>query len=212
MSADAIRVVAADDHPLYREAMAEAIATCENVELVEICADGRAALNAIRRHEPDVAVLDMKMPKLDGRRVAERVQELGLATRVLFVSEYCEGELVLGALTAGGDGYLPKSATAAEISKAIVRVAAGETVLPAAVGGELVSTLHEHGHSELRLSDRESSVLRLIADGMSTREIAERLHVAVPTAKTHTQNLFSKLGVNTRGAAVASAMRRGLLD
>jgi two-component system, NarL family, nitrate/nitrite response regulator NarL len=207
-----IRVIAADDHPLYREALAEAITACDRIELLEICSDGRAALDAIRRHAPDVAVIDMKMPKLDGRYVAERVQELNLATRVLFVSEYNDGELVLAALTAGAAGYLSKSATATEISDAIVAISEGAAVLPPSVRDELVSTLHEHGHPDPRLSEREASVLKLIADGYSTKEIAEELHIAVPTAKTHTQNLYAKLGVNGRGAAVAAAMRRGLLD
>jgi two-component system, NarL family, nitrate/nitrite response regulator NarL len=207
-----VNVVVADDHPLYRQALCESIEANPLLDLVAIAADGRQALEAIQLHGPDVAVLDMRMPELDGQEVALRLRQRDATTRVLFVSEYHGGELVLQALTAGGAGYLPKTATGEEICAAIVRVAHGEAVLPSEVGGHLASTLYEHGHLATKLSPRELSVLQLIAEGNSARVIAERLQVAVPTVKTHTQNLYAKLGVSDRGAAVAEAMRRGLVD
>jgi two-component system nitrate/nitrite response regulator NarL len=206
-----ITVVIADDHPLFRAALAETISGAERLTLLAAASDGEEALDLIRTHRPDVAVLDMRMPRLDGREVVRRVRQNELATRVLFVSEYHGGELVLQALTAGGAGYLSKAASGDEICSAIARVAAGDAVLPSDIGTDLASTLREHGDTGTRLTARELGVLELIAEGESANMIAERLHLAVPTVKTHIQNLYAKLGVNDRGAAVAESMRRGLL-
>jgi two-component system, NarL family, nitrate/nitrite response regulator NarL len=207
-----VRVVIADDHPLFRAALTETIAGSDKLEVVATASDGQEALEMIRDHSPDVAVLDMRMPRLDGREVVRRVRQAELPTRVLFVSEYHGGELVLQALTAGGAGYLSKSASAAEICDSIVRIAKGDAVLPSEIGTDLASTLRERGDTGTRLTARELGVLELIAEGESANIIAQRLHLAVPTVKTHIQNLYAKLGVNDRGAAVAEAMRRGLLS
>jgi two-component system nitrate/nitrite response regulator NarL len=207
-----VRVVIADDHPLFRVAMTETIAGSDELELVAVAGDGQEALDLIRTHSPDVAVLDMRMPGLDGREVMLRLRQAELPTRVLFVSEYHGGELVLQALTAGGAGYLSKSAEAQEIRSAILRVAKGDAVLPSEIGTDLASTLRERGDTGTRLTARELDVLELIAEGEPASVIARRLHLAVPTVKTHLQNLYAKLGVNDRGAAVAEAMRRGLLS
>ena len=207
-----IKVVVADDHPLYRTALRRTLEEHPLLELAELVCDGRQALEAIERHRPQVAVLDIKLPVLDGQQVASRVRERELDTRVLFVSEHHSGELVLEALTAGGAGFLSKTATGEEICAAIVRVADGGSVLASEVGGELAETLSEHGEGAAKLSARELSVLELIAAGNSSREIAEQLQLAVPTVKTHTQHVYAKLGVGDRAAAVAEAMRRGLLQ
>ncbi|HXM86454.1 MAG TPA: response regulator transcription factor, partial [Solirubrobacteraceae bacterium] len=167
---------------------------------------------AIREHRPEVAVLDMRMPQLDGQAVVRRLRALELDTRVLFISEYHDGELVLDSLGNGAAGYLAKSATAEEISDAVRQVAAGECVLPASIGNGLVSAIRERTYSSVQLSERERTVLQLIAEGNTARLIALRLHLAVPTVKTHTKNLYAKLGVSDRGSAVAEAMRRGLVE
>jgi len=207
-----IRVVVADDHPLYRSALCEAIESSPDLDLVEQAADGREAWAAILRQTPDVAVLDMRMPGLDGKEIARRAREQRLDTRILFVSAHQGGELVLQAFTAGGAGYLSKSATGSEICSAVNRIARGEEVLPSDVGDGLAHALRESGPSGVRLSEREQVVLRLIAQGDTAPKIASRLGIAVPTVKTHIQNLYGKLGVGDRGAAVAEGMRRGLLD
>ena len=144
--------------------------------------------------------------------MVRRVRQAELDTRVLFVSEYHGGELVLQALTAGGAGYLSKSASAEEIRSSIVRIARGDAVLPSDVGTNLASALRERGDTGTHLTARELGVLELIAEGESASVIAHRLHLAVPTVKTHIQNLYAKLGVNDRGSAVAESMRRGLLS
>jgi two-component system, NarL family, nitrate/nitrite response regulator NarL len=209
---EAISVVVADDHPLFLRALRETIESCDGLTLSGGAADGQEALDMIRRERPTVAVLDMRMPKLDGREVMRRLREDGAQTRVLFISAYHGGELVLQALTAGAAGYLPKSATPDEICDAIRRISEGESVLPAEVGTELAGTLRDRGESGAHLTSREVDVLKLIAEGESANMIADRLHLAVPTVKSHIQNLYAKLGVNDRGAAVAEAMRRGLIS
>lgn len=209
---DPVRVVIADDHPLYLEALRQTIERRDGMILLATAADGEEALQAVRGHKPDVAVLDMRMPKLDGREVMRRLRETEPDTRVLFISEYYGGELVLQALTAGAAGYLPKSASGDEICAAIARISRGESVLPAEIGKGLAGTLRDRGYSGTHLTAREINVLELIAEGESANMIAARLHLAVPTVKSHIQNLYAKLGVNDRGAAVAEAMRRGLVS
>jgi two-component system nitrate/nitrite response regulator NarL len=205
-------VLVADDHPLYRAALGEAVRASPRLELVGLASDGDEALTAIRRHEPDVVLLDMRMPELDGHAVARRLHEQQSSTRVLFISEYHDGDLVLDALSAGGSGYLTKAATAEEICLAIGRVAGGECVLPPEVGHGLASAVRDHRHAVVRLSEREQTVLELIAEGNTARLIADQLHLATPTVKTHIKNLYTKLGVSDRGSAVAEAMRRGLVE
>jgi two-component system nitrate/nitrite response regulator NarL len=205
-------VVVADDHPLYRAALEEAIVSCPRLRLLQVATDGAEALAAVREHTPDVVVLDMRMPELDGQEVARQMRNDRLLTRVLFISEYHDGSLVLDSLSAGGAGYLSKAATAEEIREAIEQVARGECVLPPDIGRGLASVVREHRHANVQLSEREQTVLQLIAEGNTARLIAGQLHVAVPTVKTHIKNLYTKLGVSDRGAAVAEAMRRGLVE
>jgi two-component system nitrate/nitrite response regulator NarL len=207
-----VRVVVADDHPLYRAALVDVLQAGNGLELVATASDGREALELIRRHLPDVAILDMRMPHLDGREVMRRMRQEEIRTRVLFVSEYHGGEVVLQALTAGAAGYLSKGATAIEIVEAIHRIVRGDSVLPSDIGTDVATALRERGEVGIHLTARELGVLELIAEGETANVIAQRLHLAVPTVKTHIQNLYAKLGVNDRGAAVAEAMRRGLLS
>lgn len=210
--ATTIRVVIADDHPLYRAALADLVGHDPNLEVVHVAEDGRKALEAVLEHDPDVVVLDMKMPDLTGTEVATQIRERGSEARILFLSEYHTGELVTEAFEVGGAGYLAKSSGPAEIRSAIGRVAAGEVVLDAKLSDEVASAIRSRSATAPRLSPRELAVLREIAAGRGAREIALEMHLAVPTVKTHLSHLYQKLGVKDRGAAVAEAMRRGLLD
>ena len=207
-----VRVVIADDHPLYRAALSDVLSRAEGVSVVAVAADGREAFALIRQEHPHVALLDVRMPIWDGPAVARRVERDGLRTRVLFLSEYGQGEIVFRALAAGGSGYLSKASTGDEIRQAVLRVARGEEVLAPEAGQGLVRQIRQQGVERPALSGRELEVLQGIASGASARTIAERLHLAVPTIKTHIQNVYGKLGVSDRGAAVAEAMRRGLVD
>jgi len=213
MTALRLRVVVADDHPLYRDGVVRALSASGQVEVVAEAADGRAALAAIREHLPDVALIDYRLPELDGVAVAHAVNRDGLATRVLLVSAFTDSGVVYKALETGAAGFLPKEARREEIVEAVLAAARGETVLPPDVATGLVSEIRlRKQHDAPALTDREQEILRMIADGKSLPTIAKELFLGVTTVKTHVQHLYEKLGVSDRAAAVAAAMRRGLLE
>ena len=209
-------VVVADDHPVFREAVAAAIEASPGLTLAAAVCDGPEALAAIRRLGPDVAVLDLQLPGLSGLEVLSSVVGDGLSTRVMIVSASASGELVRAALMAGAAGYVSKAATLTAIREAVHAVARGETAISPEVQSELVAAMRAGGGdpaSEVSgLTARELQILRLIATGKSAPEIAEALIVSASTVKTHIRNLFEKLDVNDRAAAVAEGMRRGLLE
>jgi two-component system nitrate/nitrite response regulator NarL len=207
-------VLIADDHPLFREAIARVIAERPDLELVAEAADGRAALEKIRELEPDVAVIDVRMPQLDGSDVLLALREEGLHTNVVFLSAFLDSKTVYDAVAAGANAYLSKEAETGEIVTAILAAARGETILGPEVQTGLAEQIRfrEENESRPRLSEREHEVLKLIADGLSTPEIGERIHLSTATVKTHLQHLYEKLGVSERAAAVAEGMRRGLVD
>jgi two-component system, NarL family, nitrate/nitrite response regulator NarL len=207
-------VLIADDHPLFREAIARVIAERSDLELVAEAADGRAALEKIRELQPDVAVIDVRMPGLDGSDVLVALREEGLRTNVVFLSAFLDSKTVYDAVAAGANAYLSKEAETDEIVTAILAAARGETILGPEVQTGLAEQIRfrEENESRPRLSDREHEVLGLIAEGLSAPEIGERIHLSTATVKTHLQHLYEKLGVSERAAAVAEGMRRGLVD
>ena len=205
-------VVVADDHPLYRAGLVDAIAERPDLELVAECAGGRDAVEQILAHRPDVALLDMRMRDLDGVAVLEEIARAGSRTRVVFLSAYEEGEVVHGALTAGAAGYLSKETDRDEICDAIASAVDGEIVVSPNLPGVLVAYLHRRSDAgKPRLGGRELEVLRLTAEGLSAPEIAETLGIGATTVKTHLQRVYRKLEVTDRAAMVARALRLGLL-
>jgi two-component system nitrate/nitrite response regulator NarL len=208
-----VRVFVADDHPMYREGLVRAIKERPDLELVGECADGRTALPEIRRLTPDVAVLDVRMPGLTGTEVLNAIARERIATRVVFLSAHVESELVYRAVALGAAAYLSKEADRATIFDAVAAVARGQTVLSPEIQSGLAAQIQlRETESRPVLSPREQEVLRLIAEGGSAPEIARRLHLSPSTVKTHLQSLYEKLGVSDRAAAVAAAMRAGLLE
>jgi two-component system nitrate/nitrite response regulator NarL len=207
-------VLIADDHPLFREAIARVIAGRTDLELIAEASDGRAALERIRELEPDVAVIDVRMPELDGSDVLLALREEGLRTNVVFLSAFLDSKTVYDAVAAGAHAYLSKEAETDEIVTAILAASRGETILGPEVQTGLAEQirLREENDARPRLSDREHEVLKLIAQGLSAPEIAERIHLSTATVKTHLQHLYEKLGVSERAAAVAEGMRRGLVE
>jgi two-component system nitrate/nitrite response regulator NarL len=213
MPSPPIRVVVAEDHPLYRQGLVEAIRLRPEFSLVGEAGDGRTALEQIRALEPDVAVLDIKMPQLDGLRVLNAIARDGIETRVLLVSAFTEGERVHEALSRGAAGFLSKESSGAEICDAIAVAARGEIALGREMQSALAGELRLRESTERpRLSEREAEILRLLAEGMSSQEIADHLIISATTVKTHLRNLYEKLEVSDRAAAVAQAMRGGLLE
>jgi two-component system nitrate/nitrite response regulator NarL len=208
-----VRVVVGDDHPVYRDGLVRALDTSGRTEVVAAVGDGRAALDAIREHTPDVALLDYKMPGLDGIAVAHAVVRDRLTTRVLLVSATTEGSVVYRAIQDGAAGFLSKEADRDDIVAAVVACARGEDVLPAELVSSLTAQVRQHAQGQAPLlSERERQILQLIADGKSVPEMAAELYLAQTTIKTHIRRLYEKLGVSDRGAAVAQAMRNHLLE
>ncbi|MDI9915111.1 response regulator transcription factor [Rhodococcus sp. IEGM 1379] len=213
LQAGKVSVVVGDDHPLFREGVVRALSGNESIDVVGEADDGAQSLALIRELKPQIALLDFRMPILDGTQVAAAVTRDQLPTRVLLLSAHDEASVVYQALQAGACGFLPKESTRAEIVSAVLDCAAGRDVLPPSVAASLVGEVRRRSEpSGPTLSAREREVLGLIAQGASIPAIAGQLFLAPSTVKTHVQRLYEKLGVNDRGAAVAAAMRQGLLE
>lgn len=213
MTRNPVRVLVADNHPLYREAVVSAIKRAPGLEVVAEEGDGRRALEVAREVEPDVAVLDMRMPELDGMQVLNALTREGSRTRVVFLSAHADGGTVYAAVGAGACGYLSKDAPAEAVCDAVSAVARGATVLPPEVHQGIAAEIRSRAADERALlTAREQDVLKLAADGCSAPEMAKRLHLSHGTVKSHLQSLYQRLGVSDRAAAVAEAMRRGLLE
>lgn len=208
-----VTVVVADDHPLYREGVVRALLASGNVEIVAEAEDGRSALAEIQAHQPDVALLDYKLPELDGVAVTHAVMREQLPTRVLIVSAFTDSGVVYRALEIGAAGFVSKEARREQIADAVLACARGENVVPPDVASGLVSEIRLRKQTDgPALTPREQEILHLIAAGKSLPQIAKELYLGLTTVKTHVQHLYEKLGVSDRAAAVASAMRRGLIE
>ena len=208
-----VTVVVADDHPLYREGVVRALLASGSVEIVAEAEDGRSALAEIQEHHPDVALLDYKLPELDGVAVTHAVVREQLPTRVLIVSAFTDSGVVYRALEIGAAGFISKEARREQIADAVLACARGENVVPPDVAAGLVSEIRLRKQSDApALTPREQEILHLIAAGKSLPQIAKELYLGLTTVKTHVQHLYEKLGVSDRAAAVASAMRRGLIE
>jgi two-component system, NarL family, nitrate/nitrite response regulator NarL len=208
-----VRVIIADDHPMFREGVARAIRERPDLELVGEAADGREAVALVEDLQPDVALLDVRMPGLQGMQALEAFKWRGAQVRVIFLSAFASGEIVHSAVAAGAMAFLSKESGRKEICEAIARVARGELMVDPRVEEDLLGAIQRHAavDREPVISEREIEVLRLVAEGCSTSQIAVALHLSPETVKSHLKALFGKLEVSTRTAAVVSAMRRGLL-
>jgi two-component system nitrate/nitrite response regulator NarL len=213
MADERITVYVADDHPVFREAVARAASSRPELELLGAGGDGRRALEDIRTLSPAVAVLDMRLPQLEGLDVVRAIRREEIPTSVVMLSADSSRELVYDAVQLGAAAFLTKASTLDQICDAIVAVARGETVLAPEVQSGLARELRDRDRPAASLlSERESQVLSLIAEGLSNPEIGERLFISSSTVKTYVKSVLDKLGVNHRAAAVAEAMRRGLIE
>ncbi len=213
MAAEKVRVVVGDDHPMFREGVVRALVSSGDIDVVAEAADGLEALELIRTHRPQVALLDYRMPGLDGAEVAAAVTRDELPTRVLLVSAHDESAIVYKALQEGAAGFLPKESTRGELVSAVLKCAKGKDVIAPEIAAGLASEIRRRNEPDVpTLSPREREVLKRIAAGSSVPAMAKEMFLAPSTVKTHVQRLYEKLGVSDRGAAVAEAMRRKLLD
>jgi DNA-binding NarL/FixJ family response regulator len=218
-----VSVLLADDQRLVRESLATMLGLLDGIELVATASDGEEASALTAQHHPQVVLMDLRMPRVDGIEATRRLRERHPEVRVIALTTYADDESVLAALRAGARGYLTKDASAEDIRAAIFSVAAGEAALDpavqhhvvAAVAGEAPSAAdggHESSDSDLPdgLTPREAEVLALIAEGMSNAEIAQRLVVSPTTVKSHINHLFGKAGLRDRAQAVRYAYSHGL--
>jgi two-component system, NarL family, nitrate/nitrite response regulator NarL len=211
--AQRVRVLVADDHPLYREGVVRALSASGQVEVVAEAEDGRSALAKMQELLPDVALIDYRLPGLDGVAVTNAVVREGLPVRVLLVSAFTDSGVVYKALETGAAGFLSKEARREQIVDAVLACSRGEHIVPPDVAAGLVSEIRLRKQDDRpALTKREQEILHLIAAGKSLPEIAEQLYLGLTTVKTHVQHLYEKLGVSDRAAAVATGMRRGLIE
>jgi two-component system, NarL family, nitrate/nitrite response regulator NarL len=207
-----VRIVVADDHPLYRASVVRAIKQHPGLELVAEAGGGREALAAIRAELPDLALIDLQMPDLDGNAIVDTVQQERLPSRVVLLSGALDSASVYAALERGAAGVLSKLVDVDELLDALLAIARGETVIAEEVQAAVAAEIRLRSRDDRPiLSEREREILGHVADGESIPTIARELHISVSTVKSHVEHLYRKLGVSDRAAAVATAMRRGLL-
>ncbi|MEV0632101.1 response regulator transcription factor [Nonomuraea wenchangensis] len=203
-----IRLLIADDHPIVRDGIRGMFAGDPGFEVLGEAGDGAQAVELARSLDPDVILMDLRMPGTDGVTAIKRLAELGIGARVLVLTTYDTDRDVLPAIEAGATGYLLKDTGRDELTRAVRTAARGEAVLSPSVATRLLGQVRTPSDP---LSARELEILRLIADGATNREAAARLFISEATVKSHVLHIYAKLGVNDRAAAVATAFRRGLL-
>jgi DNA-binding NarL/FixJ family response regulator len=219
-----IRVLIADDQPVVRDGLAMLLGLIDDVEVVATAADGVEALERACAEQPDIVLMDLRMPRMEGAEATRQILASVPDTRVLVLTTYSDDEFLFPALQAGARGYLTKDATAEEIEHAIRAIVAGQTHLDPAIQQRLVTAVLDHTpplaasktagapSSDLpdELTPRECDVLKLIASGLSNQEIADALVLSNATVKTHINRIFYKTGARDRAQAVRYAYQHGL--
>ncbi len=208
MAETPIRLLIADDHPIVRDGIRGMFAGDPDFEVLGEAADGAQAVELARALSPDVILMDLRMPVMDGVAAIKELARLNLPARVLVLTTYDTDKDVLPAIEAGATGYLLKDTGREDLVRSVRTAARGEAVLSPSVATRLLGQVRAPAES---LSARELEVLRLIAQGSTNREAARTLFISEATVKSHVLHIYAKLGVNDRAAAVAVAFRRGLL-
>ncbi len=209
-----MRVLIADDQRVVREGLVTIVGGFDGVEVVAEASDGVEAVKLVAEHGPDVVLMDLRMPRLDGVEATKAIRRDHPSTAVVVLTTFADDESILSALSAGAAGYLTKDAARDDIRRALEAAVAGQTVLDPAVQAALLKVA-QHGAARPPalpdgLTEREAEVLALIAMGLSNGEIAERIFVAETTVKTHVNRIFAKTGSRDRAQATGYAHRHGL--
>jgi DNA-binding NarL/FixJ family response regulator len=212
-----IRVIIADDHHLVRQGIRALLEKADDIKVVGEAADGQEAVELVERLAPQVLVMDIAMPRLDGSQAVGRVRALGTATQVVILSMYSDETLVRQALRNGAKGYLLKRSVKEELLLAIRAASRGEIYLSPAISGSIVAeflTLHTDADASSpfeRLTPREHEVLQLISEGHTNSAIAQILTISVKTVEKHRANLMSKLNVHDLAGLIRAAIKHGLI-
>lgn len=204
-----IRILIADDHPVVRDGLRGILAGQDDLEVVGEAANGHQAVTQANALTPDVVLMDLRMPELDGVEAIKRLRDQLPTVRVLVLTTFDSDQDIVRAVAAGATGYLLKDTPRDELFRAVRAAAAGETVLAPGVASRLLGQIRTPPHEAL--SEREREVLSAVARGATNRRIAEELFITEATVKTHLVHVFAKLGVDDRTAAVMAALERGLL-
>jgi len=204
-----ITVLVVDDHPVVRDGLVGMLSGQPDITVVAQAANGRDALLQVQRHDPDVVLMDLRMPGMDGVEAIGELQRRGHRARVLVLTTYDRDDDIVPAIEAGATGYLLKDTPRDDLFRAVRAASRGESVLTPSVASRLMGRVR---HSPQTLSPREVEVLKLVARGRTNRQIGRAMHVSETTIKTHLLRAYDKLGVSDRTAAVVTALERGLLE
>lgn len=207
---ETIRLIIVDDHPVVREGLAGMLAGQPDFTVVAEADDGRQAVALDAEHIPDVILMDLRMPEMDGVAAIQAIKAVRPSANILVLTTYDSDSDIVRAIEAGATGYLLKDTPRAELFRAIRAAARGESVLAPAVAARLITRMR--APAEENLSAREIEVLQLVARGASNKEIGKALHISTATVKTHLIHIFAKLSVDDRTAAVTVALERGILS
>lgn len=205
-----IRVVLADDHPVVRAGIGQIVTADGDIEVVAEAATGREAVTIAVRERPDVVLMDLRMPELDGVGAIAELAAAAPEINVLVLTTYDTDDQIVGAVEAGAVGYLLKDTEPDALRDAVRQAAVGQSVLSAPVASRLVQQMRQT--TSVALTPREREILTLVAEGLTNADIAARLHVGRATVKTHLLHVFDKLGVNDRTAAVVTALKQGIVS
>jgi DNA-binding NarL/FixJ family response regulator len=205
-----LRLLVVDDHPVVRMGLVAMLSEHEDFEVVAEAADGAEAVALAAKHRPDVVLMDLRMPVMDGAEATARLRRDGQGPAVLVLTTYDTDADIVRAVEAGATGYLLKDAPRATLADAVRRAARGETVLAPPVVARLASRMRAPAAPVL--TEREVEVLQCVARGLSNAEVGRELHIGEATVKTHLLRAFDKLGVTDRTAAVTAAYRAGLIE
>jgi len=208
-----MRILIADDHTLVRAGLTSLIARLPEMEVVAEAADGRQALRLVRDLQPDIVLMDIAMPGLNGLESAERIHGIHPKIKIIILSMHASEEYVAQALKAGASGYLLKDAATAELEMALKSVAMGQFYLSPAISRQVVDNFLRGGPTGLDLlTPRQREILQLIAEGKGTRDIAETLHLSVKTVETHRAQLMERLDIHDVAGLIRYALRKGLIS
>jgi len=204
-----IKILMADDHPVVRAGIRGMLETQPDLQVVAEAENGREAFEQVSKLKPDVVLMDLRMPEMDGVEAIGKIKEKYPNINILVLTTYDTDADIVRAVEAGATGYLLKDAPREELFRAVRGTAKGETVLAPIVAARLMGKVRDHG--EQALSAREIDVLMLVARGASNQDVAEKLHISTATVKSHLIQIYQKLGVSDRTAAVTTAIELGII-